>query len=244
MRYFIAALAWTAITAVAAGASATEEHTSVYAIEPLVDLPILGLGLAGTTAAFVEVDPPSCLPTCDPPDGLNAIDERALGRYSTSSRTAADALIVTLVAGPPVWSALDTGDPEAWLEDTFIHGQTLALTQGLTQIVKFSVRRPAPLVFDEDVPLDVREGRDAARAFWSGHTATAFAAGTAHAVTYWLRHPRDPWRYTVLATNLAAAAAVGLLKVDAGYHYWTDVGAGAMVGASLGVLVPILHARH
>jgi membrane-associated phospholipid phosphatase len=230
--------------ALASSAKASEERTSVYEIRPAVDLPVLGLGLAASSAAFIEVDPPACLPSCDPPERLNAMDRTALGRYSTSSRIAADAVIVTLVAGPPVWSALDTWDAGAWLEDAVVHGQTLALTQGLTQIVKFSVRRPAPLVYDERVPLDVREGRDAARAFWSGHTATAFASATSHAVTYWLRHPRDPWRYAVLATNLAAAMAVGMLKVDAGFHYWSDIGAGAVAGASLGVLVPMLHARY
>lgn len=244
MRWAAIAVSSTCLAAIAPAAHASEERTSVYEINPAIDLPVLGLGLAATTAAFIEVAPPPCLPSCEAPADLNAIDRTALGRYSTSSLTVADAIVVTYVAGPPVWSALDTWDGGAFLEDAFVHGQTLALTQGLTQIMKFAVQRPAPLVYDDRVPVDVKEGRDAARAFWSGHTATAFAGATSHAVTYWLRHPRDPWRYVVLATNLAAAAAVGMLKVDAGYHYWSDVGAGALAGASLGVLVPMLHARY
>ena len=117
------------------------------------------------------------------------------------------------------------------------------MTQGLTQLMKLAVQRPAPLVYDESVPLEERESRDGARSFWSGHTATAFSAATTHAVTYWLRHPRDPWRFTVLAADMTAAAAVGLLEIEAGYHYPTDVAAGALVGTSIGILVPMLHRR-
>ena len=161
----------------------------------------------------------------------------------TSRNAAANAIVLTLALGPPVWSALETRDPSAWFADSVVHGESILLTQGLTQIVKFAVRRPAPLVYDASVPLADRESRDAARSFWSGHTATAFSAATTHAVTYWLRNPRDPWRFTVLAADMPAAAAVGLLKMEAGYHYPSDVAAGALVGTSIGVLVPMLHRR-
>ena len=47
----------------------------------------------------------------------------------------------------------------------------------------------------------------------------------------------------VLATGEALALDVGLLKIHAGYHYWTDIAAGALVGSSVGALVPLLHQR-
>jgi membrane-associated phospholipid phosphatase len=45
----------------------------------------------------------------------------------------------------------------------------------------------------------------------------------------------------VLGSSLSAATVVGLLKIHAGYHYPTDIAAGAVVGTSIGVLVPMLH---
>lgn len=219
------------------------DRSRVYDLDPMIDLPLLGLGLATTSAAFLEVPAPACLPACTPPEGMPAIDETVLGRYSPTSHAVADGLVLTMVFGPPLWSAFDAGTGEGWFADSVVHAETILLTQGLTQIVKFAVSRPAPLVYDEDVSIAERSGRDAARSFWSGHTATAFSAATSHSVTYWLRHPRDPWRFTVLAADMAAATAVALLKVDAGYHYWTDVAAGAAVGTSLGVLVPMMHRR-
>ena len=45
----------------------------------------------------------------------------------------------------------------------------------------------------------------------------------------------------VLGASEALAVGVGLLKIKAGYHYPTDVMAGALVGSGMGLLVPALH---
>ena len=45
----------------------------------------------------------------------------------------------------------------------------------------------------------------------------------------------------MLATLESAALSVGLLKIRAGYHYPTDIMAGALAGISSGLLVPFLH---
>ena len=69
------------------------------------------------------------------------------------------------------------------------------------------------------------------------------AATTAFSVTYFLRNPDDPLRWLVLGSGIALSLGVGILKVYAGHHFWTDIAAGALVGASVGVLVPILHVQ-
>jgi membrane-associated phospholipid phosphatase len=240
----IVAIAFAAVV----GSLATSAHADageterVFELDPRIDLPLLGLGLATTSAAILEVPPVECLPDCEIPDQMLALDRTAIGKYSPTSAQIADALSITFVLGPPVWSAIDTGG-DGLFEDVVVHTETLLLIGGLNQLMKFAVQRPAPLVYDQDVPLDVRSSSDNARAFWSGHTATAFASATNHAVTYWLRHPRDPWRFTVLAADLAAATAMGILVYDAGWHYPTDIAAGAFAGASIGLLVPMMHTR-
>ena len=45
------------------------------------------------------------------------------------------------------------------------------------------------------------------------------------------------------ATGLTLASLVGLCRILSGKHYLTDVLVGAVVGISVGVLVPALHAR-
>lgn len=203
---------------------------------------MLGLGLAGASAFFVEPTLPSCLPDCEPPSSLNSLDRRVLGMRSAAAHRAADITVAVLLVLPHVANAV-VGPRGAWFEDAVISTESVLLAQALTQITKAAVGRSAPLVYDENVPLDVRTGRDAVRSFWSGHTATAFSAATSFAVSYWLRNPHDPWRWVVLATLESAALCVGLLKIRAGYHWPTDIVAGALAGASVGVLVPMLHTR-
>jgi len=173
---------------------------------------------------------------------MNALDRRVLGYHSPAAHTAADVAVAALLVAPHLVNLVATrGEKNAWLEDLVISMESVLMAQAFTQLTKAAVDRHAPIVFDERVPLEERTSRDALGSFWSGHTATAFSAATSFAVSYWLRNPRDPWRWVVLATLEAAALSVGLMKIRAGYHYPTDIFAGALAGASVGVLVPMLH---
>jgi membrane-associated phospholipid phosphatase len=214
---------------------------SPFELDLRIDLPVLGLGLAGSSMALIEADPPACFPSCDA-SRINALDRTALGFYSQGARTAADILVFSAVGLPLLLNALDSGG-NGYAEDTVVYAEALLLTQALVQLTKHGVRRRAPLVYDPDSPRDAVTSRDAGRSFISGHTATAFASTTAYSVTYFLRHPDSPARFAVLGTGLALSIGIGILKVLAGYHFWTDIAAGALVGTSVGALTPFLHLR-
>jgi membrane-associated phospholipid phosphatase len=215
---------------------------SPYRFRLALDLPITGLGLATASAALIEPKVPDCLPACTPPPSLNGLDERVLGNHSPAAHATADVLVFALLGLPHALNLVATsGKDGAWLEDAAISAEAVVLAQGLTQLTKAAVGRYAPIVYDASVPLEERTSKDALGSFWSGHTATAFAAATSFAVSYWLRRPNDPWKWVVLATLESTALAVGFLKIRAGYHYPSDILAGAIAGASTGVLVPMLH---
>jgi membrane-associated phospholipid phosphatase len=221
--------------------SDSRDRDALYRLEPTVDVPLVLLGLAMSLPAFLERPPAACLPDACDPSGINALDRLVLGNFSETHRQVADYLVIGLVALPVVLDFFDAG-LDAWLADTVIFAETLIFTQALTQLVKAAVRRPAPLVFDDSLPLELRlEDRDAPVSFWSGHAATSFAAATSYTVTFFERHPDNDWRWVVLGVSGALAATASLLKVEAGYHYWTDILAGAGVGVGVGILVPILH---
>lgn len=240
-RTTLALLAVVATVAIApsnVGAQA-EERASPYHIDLRFDLPVLGLGLAGTALNLVEVPPPGCLPTCDRRD-INALDRAVAGNYSSSAHTIADFAVLGLLLLPPILDLVDVRG-RGWLADMVVLVESVLVTQAITQLTKFAVRRAAPFVYGSDAPDSERETRDASRSFFSGHTATAFAATTTFSVTFWLRHPDNPWRFVVAAAGALLSTGVGLLKIEAGYHYWTDIAAGALVGSSIGALVPFLH---
>jgi len=126
---------------------------------------------------------------------INALDRLVLGHYSPSIRTASDVVLIGMLALPLVIDLVDTRG-KGWLADVVVMAEAVIVAQGLTQLVKAAVRRPAPFVYDESVPMDVRaNSADATRAFWSGHAAAAFASAAAFTTTFWLRHPDSPWRW-------------------------------------------------
>lgn len=205
-----------------------------------LDLPLMGLALASTASLLAEIPPPQCLPDCTP-GGVNALDRTVVGGFSASALMVANVLVGLLVAAPLAWELRLFRDRRFW-SGAWIAALALMLVQGATQLMKFAVGRNAPFVYTPDqVPESALLGMDAARSFPSGHTSTAFAAATLLVIGYWLRRPRSPSRWGVLVGGLLTASAAGTAKVFAGYHYWTDILAGGLLGASIAALVALTH---
>src|SRR5262245_4459097 len=95
---------------------------SPYRVRPEVDIPIIGLGLGLSLTAFLEHDPPPCLPDCDP-RRVNAFDRPIIGNYSETAHTMADIGIATLIALPLVLDAIDS-EGDGWLTDMAVLAQT------------------------------------------------------------------------------------------------------------------------
>ncbi len=107
--------------------------------------------------------------------------------------------------------------------------------------MKFAVRRPRPYSYDPDTTVGDPTAEEARLSFFSGHTSTTFALATAYAYLFQVRHPRSRWVAPVWVLGLSLASVTGVARVEAGKHFWTDVLAGAAVGAAVGLLVPVLH---
>lgn len=213
---------------------------SPYRLKLAYDASIIGLGAAGSMTSFVGHPKAACHPGCVPPPGTLGIDDWAIGNYSPPAHSLANVVVAGLVAAPLLFDAADTRF-DGWAEDTVVFLESLLVAQALTQLSKSAVGRTAPFVYNPRAEQQDLDSPDAFRSFVSGHSSTSFAAATAYAVTFWKRHPTSPLRFVVLGVGEALALGVGMLKVKAGYHYPTDIAGGALVGASVGLLVPMLH---
>jgi len=80
---------------------------------------------------------------------------------------------------------------------------------------------------------------DNQRSFPSSHTTVAFAAATAYVVVSGREHLRHRTRTALLLYG--GALATGVLRVEAGQHFPTDVVAGAALGSGLGWLAARVH---
>ena len=169
--------------------------------------------------------------------------DRAATRFSSAAaRTGSDytlyassALPLLLLIGRP--ARRDAGKLAILL------AETLALNQGLTNIVKSVALRPRPYVFDEKLdPSTVIRSNDRA-AFLSGHTSTSAAGGFFFARAFADYYPDSKLRPYAWALGAGLPALTGYLRIRAGQHYPSDVVAGYVLGAAVGYLLPALHRK-
>lgn len=223
-------------------------------IRPAIDVPVIVLGAAiflGTEYATKELKWAGC-GDCDRA-ALGSLDRRVLGNADRTAARASDVLLASAIALPFL---LDLGDALAgsrrrpggtrhaaggWLRDAIVLAEVFTVNLGLTNIVKFAVRRPRPYSYDRDSELADPTENDARLSFYSGHASTAFAMLTAYAMLFTFRHPRPRAAVPVWIAAVGLAATTGVLRVVAGKHFWSDVVTGAFAGAAVGALVPALH---
>ena len=205
----------------------------------------LGLGFALTESPFLKpaLAPDSCR-WCDP----TAIDVRV--RDAFLWKDPEDARLFSHLTGyvaAPLFglgmSALDgLAAPDAgWarlIDDTIPILETVAISQAVSQIVKWSFGRQRPFVHFTDPAPDPDDNLS----FWSGHSALAFGVTTsAGMLAHWKGSKTEPWIWGV---GLTLSAATGYLRIAGDKHYFTDVVTGAAVGVISGLMIPRLMRRH
>lgn len=235
----LGALAAVTLTTVApADAHASEP---AFALRAEIDAPVLAVGAVFQLAWLMrgQLAAPYCAPQCDPAK-VDALDRGVAGRYSAGWNRASDIGIATLLVSEiGVLAGVDGVGPG--LNDAVVVAEAVVWANALGTIANYSLRRPRPFAYGDGAPLELRTDGNAGMSFFSGHTATAFAATTAIFVTLHKLQPKSPLPWIVLAIGGLGSAFVGTSRMLAGYHFPTDVLAGATVGVSLGFLVPALH---
>lgn len=191
-------------------------------------------------------------------DGVrNALMLGSPGARATASRIS-DGIALGLVATPALLDAvvmgwLVRGEPELMGRMLLIDLQAHAFAQGLTTLVKRTVRRERPMARGcredperrmTDPSCDGQHDPDIApESFFSGHSSLAFTSAS----LICLHHTElglfgQAGDAATCATAMALATAVGALRIAADRHYATDVILGAGVGVLSGWLVPwLLH---
>lgn len=132
---------------------------------------------------------------------------------------------------------------DAWGEDTAIIVQTAVTASLINQFVKFSVGRERPFVhaLPDAEKGNTEHPHDNNLSFYSGHTSLAFALVGSTGMVAHMRGYRNAW--VVWPVGGIAAVTVAWLRIAADKHYLTDVAVGAIVGGTIGVMMPrLLHA--
>jgi membrane-associated phospholipid phosphatase len=227
---------------------------TTFDIDPIADGGIIGISFG---FAFVlnqikstgEIRAQQIAPDFDR-SSLLAIDRAAVtAEHHPSARTwsnVGSTAAIVFAGLDPLLSAYREESLQTGLVDFVLYAETLALTQATTNLVKLAVRRPRPAAYLEaeanrDNPNYSNTETDSALSFFSGHASTTASIGATATYLAFARSPSSwrPWATLVGATALTTFVSVQ--RVRAGAHFPTDVIAGAIAGAGIGVIVPHLH---
>jgi undecaprenyl-diphosphatase len=133
---------------------------------------------------------------------------------------------------------------DAGVVDAVLYAETVSLTEALTDMTKIAVRRPRPLAYvqcEHAAPTTTCASTDIELSFFSGHAATVASITATATYLAFQRSPHTPRPWLTLALGTALTGFVSYERVRAGAHFPTDVLAGSVAGAAVGVLVPHLH---
>lgn len=170
------------------------------------------------------------------------LDDRVRDNFSEGAAKASDISLVLAVGSS---SAFAIGTGEGAGDRALVLGESVAIALATTSIAKVAVARPRPYVYNDDeraLRRRDRAGRDAYRSWFSGHAAMSFAAVAASGALYADNDARTPRERALLwGTGLTLATATANLRVRAGRHFYSDVVIGAIVGGTIGTVVPALH---
>lgn len=237
-------------------ASGAPPEVSVPAPYPRLDtgrdLALLGVGVGFLGASRLLPEPVRALPSAglDPSDIPWSFDRRAVGPIDYDAERASDWTRNGALALPLVLGWLHAGD-DRWSSlsrTSVVYAETVLITGGLTKFGKglFGRARPFAYLPEDERPPDAAMAVPSARTFYSlpsGHSSLAWASASMALTEHLLRRPEAHWTENVGLGFVggALAGATSALRVAAGFHFTSDVVAGAGLGIVTGVAVPLAH---
>jgi undecaprenyl-diphosphatase len=149
----------------------------------------------------------------------------------------------------PIASGFRSGR-EAALVDATMYAEAIAFSWGLTNLAKVGLRRPRPIAYIErehaieagqDPTTYNNTSTDSVLSFYSGHTAITSTISATATYLAFARSPHTLRPWATLAGGVVITSLVAVERVRSGAHFPTDVIAGVLAGAGVGMLVVHLH---
>ena len=219
--------------------SSGDRRSPAFQLSPEYDLPVLGIGLIFAASRLVLAQRAYCAPRCTP-EHLNTVDRSTAGFWSPAWQRTSDAGLYVLAGGTALVLFLDEGFVPG-LNDAVVIVESALAAIATASIMTLAARRPRPFLYGEEAPLSKRNSADASLSFLSSHASTAFATATALFMTLRRLHPRTKLALLAAGAGTLLAGFVATSRLLGGMHFITDALGGAIIGLSMGVLIPAMH---
>ena len=173
-------------------------------------------------------------------NSINGFDKSATSNWNTSAGTLSDAGLAFTFISPAILMLGAAGQDE-YLNIGTMYFETMLYSTALNQLTKVIVLRNRPFTLNPDAPLGDKQSTDARMSFYSGHTTTAFASAVFLSTVFCELYPHSEWKPAVIGLSLASAAATGYFRYKAGMHYPSDILVAAVIGSTIGYIIPQIH---
>ncbi|HWL84777.1 MAG TPA: phosphatase PAP2 family protein [Polyangiaceae bacterium] len=252
--YILGLLSFVARSAAAQSEPAPPPKAPPFHVDPVTDGAIVALngGFAGLLDLVIgtgELRPQQISTTFDA-QSLLSIDRGAISQHVDPNAGTYSTIGLGVALGYALLDPIATGfrenSAETALVDGILYAETLTITTGVTNLAKIAVRRPRPLAYVDaqahrNDPNYSNADTDSSLSFFSGHAATTAAVTATATYLAFVRSPKSARPWITLIAGTALTSFVSFERVRAGKHFPTDVIAGAMAGAGIGILVPHMH---
>jgi membrane-associated phospholipid phosphatase len=180
---------------------------------------------------------------------INLFDRGATHLWNKGLHEKSD-LTRTFLFVAPSLIVLNQGLQKEWT-NLFTYGvmyaEVVLVTVGITGLAKTTVMRKRPYLYNTEVSLAEKEEmiskNDVFDSFISGHTSIAFASAVFLSKTFTDIYGNSTRSKLIRGSGLAMASLTGYLRYRSGYHFPTDIIAGAFAGSAIGYFIPVLHKR-
>jgi len=174
------------------------------------------------------------------PSGINNFDTYALGKFSETANHWSDYTLY-LSLGSAFAASINQNNKSTFTTGLVMYAEVFLLNSGLTLIGKSITQRTRPLVYNTTLSNELKINKNSRSSFPSGHTSLSSASCFFAAKLFADSHPDSKLKPLVWGAAATLPAVTGYLRIQAGKHFPTDVIAGYILGAGIGLIIPELH---
>ncbi len=216
----------------------------VYNIKPGLDIPLTilldGWSIYGMSVIYGRDRTPESEILALNKNNINSFDRPIANNYSEKSADLSDKFFYGSMP-LPILLMLDKKMRKDGLKIGLLFLETMGTTGALYVSSAMIVNRFRPYAYNSEVPILTRTRGGAKNSFFAGHPAVVASSTFFMAKVISDYHPNMKNKWILYTLAGSATAATGLLRIDAGQHFKTDVITGVTIGTIVGILVPHLH---
>ncbi|MBC7933961.1 MAG: phosphatase PAP2 family protein [Rhizobacter sp.] len=227
-----------------AAEQSTIKNRKVYKMKYGIDIPIAVAGTAWTLYSFTKIYGGDKTPEAEivalNPDDLNSIDRSTANNNSEKAKAASDKFFYCSMSAP-LFLLFDKKIRKDAGKVGLLYLEAMAITGTIYTSSSMIARRFRPYTYNANVEMARRRGGGGRNSFPAGHPAVVATSIFFMAKVYSDYHPEMKNKWILYTVAGGASLATGLLRIQAGQHFPTDVMVGIPVGILSGILVPHFH---